>query len=125
MRNHIIFQLAIFSILSAVVYSQTALTYQTPALEWIFTPLNEAGAAAPLSGTYMKELKKGTSRLIKGWYTTPSITKATSLYNGYIFEGDEIAVSPPDSSLNLGTSFGLGMWLYITKITGSHTLFCR
>ena len=101
------------------------LTYQTnPDLEWIFIPNNEA-----INGGfyYQREIRTGTPRLYFGKFNDggTNFPRPNRLWNGNIFEGQEIDVAEPSASLNMGTFFGLGMWIYIMEITGTHTLFCK
>lgn len=46
-------------------------------------------------------------------------------YIGNSFGGCSIDVADPDAASNAGNDMGLVMWVYIWKITGTHTLYCR
>lgn len=34
-------------------------------------------------------------------------------------------MAEPNNNLNLGTTFGISMWIYIGEITGTHALMCK
>ncbi len=102
------------------------LTYQVnPDLEFLFNPNNEN---ANIGGfRYLRELRTGGPRLYFGKNANNGVNfpRPNRLWNGNIFEGEEIDVADPHANLNIGTFFGLGMWIYIMEITGTHTLFCK
>src|SRR5690348_6420868 len=102
----------LFVFASCLYFSRAVpLTYAaTPALEFIFTPLNEAwnGAYA-----YQREMITNGPRLYFGKLNDAgtNFPRPNRLFNGNIFEGEEIDVAEPHANLNMGTNFALGMWI--------------
>jgi hypothetical protein len=105
---------------------QASLSYQAnPYMEWIFDPSNEATFPAS-TYDYAKENKGTGVNLFFGKYNDIVNFKVPNrLWNGNIFEGEEINVAEPDPKFNMGTSFALAMWIYIMDINAIHTLFCK
>ena len=54
-----------------------------------------------------------------------SFLRPFRLWNGNIFEGTEINIIDPNPTLNVGSTFAIGMWIYIIEILADHTLWCK
>ena len=60
-----------------------------------------------------------------GMFGSGTFNKPNDLWNGHIYEGEEMDIAEPATGLNMGDQFAVGMWVYIMDIIGTHTLWCK
>jgi hypothetical protein len=54
-----------------------------------------------------------------------TLNKAIQSQTGFLFESDNIACAPAAATFNIGTTFSVSAWVYLTDLTTEQTIWCK